>query len=719
MTHCPTSVWFKKNVLTLLPIFLCSTSLSAATEQVEDEQTIEKITVTARKIPESSQRLPFGFSVFSQKDIEQRHLHDARSFGRSVPGFNFVDNGIRGSNIPNIRGVGSFFPQSSDDGSVPVFVDGVPVPLRAQDREFFDIERIELLRGPQSTLYGRNAQAGAISIITVDPVFESEYEIGAEISNFNSHRVTALANVAASDTLAFRIAGQLDSRDGDIFDVNLNNHTRGQDVTNIHGKLLWLPDDLTEVKLALRYGDYDEQPTQGVLIENANFPQLSLDTPLNYQLETQGLGLTISREFDDFTLTSTTGYQAYTSNFLSDDTDGLVISALTGLPTTFFNNPNSDFRNIAEDAKQFSQELRINTELAATVQLVAGLFYFDSELDFNMHFNSTGFLNTNFDNRLSTQSYSAFAEATIAITPKLRLSGGLRYTAEQRELVASFQDLSGAAQLPSGSEQGKRNFNFITGRASATYDLSPKLTAFTSIAKGDKAGGFQLVDTDVTRGFNTSQFDSATTWTYEAGLRGQLVDNSVNLTVSGFFNDTKDENLQIFDTVTFQSIIENADTESYGFELETLVRVHQHLSISVASAWTEAEITSSADPTVKIGNKVPFTPSFAANLALDYRQPLSLLGIQGELYSRVEYNFVDDRTSDPQNRLTMDSFELFNLRLGWQYDQVSIYTFANNLLGQEYVEAAFLFGQAPDGSNVSIGIPAQPRRYGIGIKFRY
>lgn len=703
---------------------LCVWAPGAASAQEADPETgvdaaVDTIIVTARKIEEPIQRIPFGITVFNADEIGRRDIRDARSFGRSAPGFNFVETGLRGSSIPNIRGTGSFFPQSSDDGSVPVFIDGVPAPLRAQDREFFDIERIEVLRGPQNTLYGRNAQAGAISIVTADPVFEHQYEIGGEIGNIKSRRATALANTPLSDELALRIAAQYDTRDGFIPDINRDDDVGDREVVNLHGKLLWAPDDDTEVKLAVRYGDYFEDPTQGVFVENPEFPQAFTDTSFIYDLETLGAGLTARRAFGRWSLTSITGYQDYTNTFVTDDTDGLILGAISGFPPAAFNDPRSDFRVIRDDGFQVSQEVQVSGELDNGVQLVGGLYYFHSELDFGLIFNATGFLNAEFANEFSTDSYAGFVEATVPVGDRLRLIGGVRYTHEDRGFEGAFQDLSGDGPVPSAFDDGERDFDFVTGRAAATFDLLPTLTAFASVARGAKSGGFQLADTDVANGFEPSQFDSALTWAYEAGLRGQLAGGLVDFSVSGFFNDTKGENLQVFEVLIFQSVIENADTESYGFEIETVLRLSDNFNLSGGFALAEAEITASDDPTVSPGNDVPFAPSVAYNIAADYRQPVTVFGKGGGVFGRVEYQFTGERTSDPQNRLTVDGFDLLNLRAGWDCDAFSVYAFASNVLDNTYVETAFLFGNAPDGANVSAGIPGQPRRYGLGAKIRF
>ena len=679
--------------------------------------TLDPIVVTARSIEEPLREVPFGISVFGADEVSRRDLDDQRAFGRSVPGFNLVDTGLRGSSVPNIRGVGSFLALSADDGSVPVFIDGIPVAQRAQDRELFDVSSIEILRGPQNILYGRNAQAGAIGIRTADPVFEPLFELGSEVANRDAYRVNGLINIPLSPDAAVRVAAQYDTRDGDIPDLNLNQDTRDSDVFNLSSKLLWLPDDVTDITLAFRYGNYNEEPTQGAFTDNPDFPQLFVDREFSYDQETIGAGLTVRRDFGMFELLSLTGYQDYEFDFKADNTDGLALAAQTGLPPELFDDP--DRRVIQDDGFQISQELRLVGELENGINLVAGVAYFRSELDFDLLFSSTGLIDAEFNNAFETDSYGVFGEATIPITDRLRVIGGLRYTREDRGFEGNFTDLGGVGPVPAASETGELTFNLLTGRAGLSFDLTPTLTTYATASRGAKAGGFQLVDLDVSLGFPTSTFEEALTWTYEAGVRGRLLDERIYVSASAFFNDTKDENLQVFDLTSFQSTIENADTETYGLELEAEFAITERFSLSGGLALLETEITASPDPTVPEGAELPFSPSVAYNIAATYEQPLTLFAVDGDFFGRVDYQFVGERTIDPQNRVDLSANEVVNLRAGWDTDRFSVYAFAENLLDETFVETAFVSGETPGGAPVALGVPSQPRRFGVGVSIRF
>lgn len=688
-------------------------------QETGDEIVLEGIVVTARKIEEPVQKVPFGISVFDRTRIESEDIRDARSFGRQTPGFNFVDTGIRGSNVPNIRGVGSFFPQSSDDASVPVFIDGIPLAVRSQDRELFDADRIEVLRGPQNSIFGRNAQAGAINVITANPTLKPFFEVGTEVGNFDGFRLSAIASGPITSTLSGRVSAQVSSRDGDIPDLNLDDDVRDQRSFNANGKLVWKPSVNTDVTLSIRHGKYDEQPTQGVYLEDPDFPRHFQDFAIDYKLQTLATGVTVKHRFAKFNFTGVTGFQRYKSSFVSDDTDGFIFNALTGLPPQFANAPGQDFRDLRDDDRQFTQEFRLDGKFANGTRWVVGANYFQADLDFDILFNSTGFINADFDNSFTTTSFSGYGEVTVPITTRLRAIGGIRLTREKKDFTSQVRDLSGFAPQPSASDNGDETFNLVTGRAGLSYDFVPSLTGFVTAARGAKAGGFQLTDTDLVFGAGVSEFESAFTWTYEAGVRGKLLDNRIDISLSVFFNDTKDEHVQVFDFTTFQSVIENLDTETYGLEIEGAVRPVAGLTLFGGFSLLETEIVATDDPTVSVGNEVPFAPKVTFNLAAQYTQPVALFGLAGDMYGRVEYQYVGSRTVDPQNSFDLGSFDIVNIRAGWNSDNFSIYGFVTNVFDETYAETAFLFGQTPSGDNASLAIPGQPRRFGVGTKIRF
>ncbi|WP_395710643.1 TonB-dependent receptor plug domain-containing protein, partial [Reyranella sp.] len=172
------------------------------------------MTVTSRRFEEPIQKVPFSVTAVTGEDLRDRNIRGSRDLYRSIPNFNFTDSGIPEANLLNIRGIGSSSALISP--SITYYIDGVPLPQRAFDIRFLDLSRIEVLRGPQGTLFGQNSQAGAISLTSNDPTKERAFEIGAEYGSYNLRQLTATANGALADNITARVAAQFYGTDGDI-----------------------------------------------------------------------------------------------------------------------------------------------------------------------------------------------------------------------------------------------------------------------------------------------------------------------------------------------------------------------------------------------------------------------------------------------------------------------------------------------------------------------
>ncbi|MEM8699150.1 MAG: TonB-dependent receptor, partial [Pseudomonadota bacterium] len=282
-----------------------------------------------------------------------------------------------------------------------------------------------------------------------------------------------------------------------------------------------------------------------------------------------------------------------------------------------------------------------------------------------------------------------------------------------------FRDASGGTLGFSANDRGDESFNLITGRAGLIYDITPSVSAFASFARGGKTGGFQLGDLDVRVGRSVSTYENALTWTGEAGLRGTLFDERLSFAASGFFNDTTDEHLQVFDLTTFEFIIENADTQTYGLELEAAVQATPWLSFDGSVAFLETEITRSNDPTVRPGNDVPYAPRISFSLGAEVQTDLPVYGYDGDFIARAEYQFTGRRKGDAQNLVSLESYGLVNLRLGWSGDHLEVYAFAENAFDTDYLDSIGTFGTSPTGDPVNSASPGLPARYGVGLTLRF
>lgn len=678
--------------------------------------------LNVRKVDEDARRVPSSVTTITKEDLEDQRIREIRDVANVTPGLQLPDTGSRGLSTANIRGVGSFFPLAIDDTSVPFFVDGIPVIPRTQDRDYFDLEQVDVLKGPQSSLYGRNAQAGAIVLTTAAPSDVPEYSLNIEVAEDEAYRVRAIASGPLGDRLGYRFSSQYETFDGDIPLLGAGGRLGDTELYQLNGKLVWDATEDTTVTATLRYDNYDELGGRGAFLPDPGFPRAQADIQPKRQLETLGFGLTVEHQFERFRFTSVTGYQDYDGFFSRDDTDRLVASALLGLPfpfTAFLDDPTADFRNIDEGGEQFSQEFRLDGDIGEGGSWVAGVSVYMIDSDVDLRFNSTGFINGLFDTASETDSYSVFGEATIPVNNRARLITGLRYTYEEKKYDVVFSDFSGGLLGMNAQENRSRDFDFLTGRVGISYDISDTTTGFATISRGVKSGGFELGDFDIRfPGGSTSEFSSAETLTYEAGVRGATADGLTRFSASVFYNDTKDDNIQQFALVGLSGItsqVLDIDTESYGLEFQASHDITSSWMVEGTLSMLEARTASFTPGTlvsapIPAGNRLPYAPETTFSLATQYTTPVPLFGKQGDLTARLEYVFVGDRAANIENTLFVSSYGVFNARVGWQSDNLDIYIFAENLLDEAFEETGFIIGPGITGV-----VPGRPRRIGMGV----
>lgn len=722
---------FRRYILALwaFPAAILSALGTSATAQSTNDQAVllSPVIVTARQIEEPLREVPFGVTVISRERMETSGIEDTESLYRYVPGFNYTDSGLPEANLLNMRGIGSSSTFLAP--SVTYYIDGVPIPQRAFDQRLLDVERIEVLRGPQGTLFGQNSQAGAVNIITAGPGEVAEVESNIEYGSFDSLQLTQTFSGSITDNLAGRISGQYYRRDGDIdnfqFDstggiARADSTIREQRTGSLSGKAQAKPNDTTLVTISGRYQNDERKPTTGLLLNDADFPRNALSPQPDNDLTSGGGSMTVEHSFDLAKLTSITGFQAYELSLDADITDGFLASETSGLPPFIF-APENSLRSIDEDLIQWSQELRLDGGTENGTRWVSGLSALFADFKSATDVTSLALANGRYEADIETTNLAAFGEVTVPFGDELRVIGGLRLAHIENDFDGQFTGRDGGAPaLANFAESGDTEDTFVTGRAGLSYDLTSDVTAYGTIARGEKAGGFPFFNQSAAFGIAQEPFDSSSTWSYEAGIRGGLLNDRLQLSAALFFNDTKNEQLFNFNPIVGQFEVENADTESYGAELEVEVRPSRGLSLSGSIAVLQTEVVDSEGGSlVSEGNDVPYAPNISFSLSADYFTPAEPFGLSGDVFGGATYQYVGDREIDPANSAALDSYSLLHLRAGWRDDGVEIYAFADNVLDEQYAVSGFRAGVGTDGSTVIGGVPGQPLIAGIGIRLRF
>lgn len=718
--------------LCISTFLLSATSVYAQStdEEIDNTITLDTITVTARQFEEPLKEVPFGISVVSDEQIEHARISATKDLYRSIPNFNYADSGLPEANIMNMRGIGSSSTFLSP--SVTYYIDGVPISQRAFDQQFMDISRIEVLKGPQGTLFGQNSQAGAINIHTKEASAEPFFEIGGEYGNLDAYRLSIGAGGKLGDKVSGRIHGQFYSRDGDIRNVLFSNPStivsndksiREELLGAVNGKLRFDLRTDTIVTLSGRFQHDKQTPTTGILLSTLSDPKNSLSPSPENEIDSGLISLKVEHQFQFAKLTAISGFHAYDLSLRADITDGYLANASSGFPVSIFGLPNS-LRKIDEDLSQFSQELRLDGQTVADMKWVAGVsgLYSDFNSITDVTISPSPILaNGAYNSTIKKLNLAAFGEVTIPIQERLRYIAGLRLTYEENDYDALYLGRpGGAAFVNQFSQTAKLTDVFLTGRTGFSYDLSSDLTGFVTVAHGAKSGGFPFFNDGAASAASVTAFDRSTTWTYEAGVKGNLFNKQTFFNASIFFNDTKDEQLFIFNPLAGQFLVENADTESYGAELELTVNPTEELTLSGHLGLLHTEIISSSNSNaIKVGNEVPYAPQITAGVSAMYTIPAAFAGLAGDFSLFTEFNYVGSREFNPANTQTLKSYHLLNMKIGYEHEKFEIYAFAKNIFEENYVNSAYVAGTSPSGQPVIGGAPGQPRIWGVGAKVRF
>ncbi|WP_411037650.1 TonB-dependent receptor [Shinella sp. BYT-45] len=342
---------------------------------------LEPIVIYGTKRDDKAQDVPLPVTVLGAEKLQLMPKTGSNAdIARSTPNFSYVDYSAQYSNVGIIRGVGSFSPLSAEDTSVVYNVDEIPRSAYSMPVTMLDMQQIEVLRGPQGTLFGRNAQGGAVNFITNTPTFDREFSLRGEVGT-NGHRLGEfIANGALiDDVLAGRLAVQYTGRDGDVRNIVTGGKEGGFDVGAVRGSLLFTPDADTRAQLTFHYNKSEDNSSRFLLRDYPDFPISATNPENKFERENYGINLRFEHNFESFKFTSVSSIQQDTLDQRMDLTDGLIFSKVAPLSFDYFNTPGVDLMTYNMRDRTYFQEFRLSSLDDSPISWVAGLNYFRSE----------------------------------------------------------------------------------------------------------------------------------------------------------------------------------------------------------------------------------------------------------------------------------------------------------------------------------------------------
>lgn len=723
---------------------------------------VEEVVVTARRREEGVQSVPLSVTALSAKSLEERNVRSLADVANFTPNVTF-DQGARSSGGSSasqiyIRGVGQDNSYATSDPAVGIYIDGVYYGRTVGSvMDIVDLERIEVLRGPQGTLYGKNTMGGAISLVSALPEGDTNGYGEVGYGRFNEINVKTGLQFPISDQLAARVSFSARRRDG--YEVSRVDGTDQNDVDSLAGRaiLKWTPGDSVSLVLigdvsrvrqngqaqhvlavnpnaaglraynqfvapTLPYGAFDARWIANGHYNYANGPHL-IGSNTN-DIDVAGVSGTLAWALSDSVrLTSISAYRTLDSK-VGTDADGSPLNLYSGY--------------IVDEQHQFSQELRLDGDgFGDRLHWLIGTYYFDEHMD---DFISQRILDglapygldltPNQRSELDNQSYAGFGQAIFEFTPTWSATLGLRYTHEKkRDVAGSIAQDTGRVLLPPGSTL-EHDWSAMTPKVSVEYQPREGFLAYASVAEGFKSGGINYA---VTSASDFQIYDPEEVTTYEVGFKSDWADNRLRVNGAVFYSDYRD--LQFAQVISpgqytcpasapalCNLTINAAGVEIKGAELEVTARPFEALNISFGLGYTDNKFDK-IDPALLAGNvidygtQLPKTPKWSGNLGVQYRWLLS----SGSVTARADYAYKSDVYTDIANTpvLEQQSFGLLGARLSYQTvdEKWELALSGTNLTDELYITSGYSYLDGALGYAIA-GYGA-PRLYSASVKYRF
>ncbi len=721
----------------------------------QDETALDDIVVTARRTEESLQRTPLAISAFSGESLARQGAQQVTDLQGAVPNLNIVQ-GRASSNATNIyiRGVGQPDALQTFDPAVGVYVDDVYYSrIRGTQFDLLDLERVEVLRGPRGTLYGKNTIGGALKLVSRRPGQEWRARASAAYGDYNLFDLQGAISGPISDNLAFGVSALRSTRDGYVTNPVTGAEYNDKDSTAVRGTLAWDPADNLRIDIIADYANDDAglvvgQATnslvgfsgQTIVAVPSPLPEFNFQAvvdpglPNETRLESRGISANIAWDISDsLTLRSITAFRRLnTDDYIDFDATPREVTAAL----------------VAVDQEQVSQELQLTYE-SGPITAVAGLYYLKEDVSSHQEayaddllgaaFLNSGFLRT-IDDTLETTSQAIYGNISYAVTDQLRLSAGVRYTEEEKDYdrtTSTFFSALPAFNATFPFRPPVANYDDTSIMLSADYQITPDVMAYARFAQGFKSGGY---NGRANSAAEATEYAPETADTYEIGLKATSPDGRYRVNGAIFQTNYQDFQARVsgLDTdpitnlpVAVLSVINAGELKINGAELEFVARPLPALTFdaqvglldAVYEEFRDARFTSFGGS--RAFQTPAFSPTWTVRTGLQYVHDMadgSNLTFGGVARYRSSMALAVDNTAVNSNVPLPGMFQtgylLFDARVVWNdpTDRYSLGLYGQNLADEVYRTDAQEFSSV---GGIRTAYYGAPRTWMVKLTARY
>ena len=739
-------------LLPLLCFVLCVSGVQAVVAQ--GSALLEEIVVTAQRRAESVQDVPIAINAFTDEQLKAVGIDSTLDLQLKVPGLHLEP--LAGQGLAYLRGVGTDTLTPGLEPTTAVHIDGVYLPrLSSIISDFYDAERVEVIKGPQGTLFGRNATGGVIHFVSRKPQDEAGGYLDLSGGNHATVRVEGALNVPISERAAFRVAGLFHDNNGYADNGYTGRDEDTTDVKAFRAQLLFRPADTVSIRV---FGDYlDDQSSRGTASHVS--PPLSdnpyvafsggtvlpdirdtyRDVTANNETEAWGIGAEITWDLGSVEIKSLTSYR-------EDENRYQVDFDLTEINAGGFNDP-------ITDSEFFQQEFQMSSSGDGPLNWVVGAFLFDDDTlhDYPFPFSFGQFvvgptIGGTYDtvfihgySNLDTFAWALFGQASYRLSDHLRAHVGIRYSDEEKEIdfesfsfVPISPALTGPEYIanrvtpggpPTVTHQDETDNDSVTPKFGIDFFLNEDVMLYFGATRGFKSGGYNTV----LFGPLPEAVKPETIWSFEGGFKSTLAGGKLRLNASAFYYDYQDihQNVDLADNAQGYANVRNAgDAEVFGIEADMVLALTDQFVIDAMFSYLDTELKDLMAPDLNVpanpsidqrGNPLPRSPEFIFGFGAAYTMPVQ----PGEITLRGDVYYMDDERywsvfKDPLN--SGDSYTRVNARLQFDHGSGnwSIAAYARNLFDEDAESNGF---RSTTFGNLRTWQP--PRTWGANVRYNF
>ncbi len=675
----------RKIALSLITAICLSNSIYA-----KDVQKLDIVTVTAQKIEENAQQVPISLTVFDEFAIENRKIEVVEDIAQYTPNLMMFSYGRSDAISPSLRGVTSNI--VNQDVTVGVYVDGIPMfDGWSLNETLNDIQRIEVLKGPQGALYGKNTETGVINIITKQPNNETIKNVSLELGSDNKRQLKLnVSGAIIKDKLYLGIAGNHYEKDGFLKDKvsgkNLDDRKRNSGKINLR----YTPTDKLDISFINSIMKLDEGTMRfGMANQTRDDIASDIDSYNKSKMVNSSLKIKYDISNDSFLESVTT--RRYFNNASLADWD-------------FTDDPNKKYHlTYDSETTSYSQELRYNQNfMNDKLNLLLGLYADKVEENRNMLVDTIPAFGGKFYDKpdFNNKSLGIFTHVKYAITDKLRVLGGIRFDQDTKE----YEDTS-------RSIDESQDFTATSPKLGLEYQINKNIMTFVTISQGYRAGGFNKA---LSAGDASIFYDKESLTSYEIGIKSLLLDNKLLFNANMYYMDITDMQVTEVPSPRTEIVTNAGEAHSQGLEIETKYQVNDSLEIFANAGYNITKFDKYTDNTFDMmgnttgtadykGNINPFAPKYNYSVGTQYRDASGY-------YARVDMNGYGKMYFDKANEYERKAYTLVNTKIGYERNNFDIYFYAKNLFDKKYDSK---------GYNKFYTIYSDPREIGIQLAYRF